>query len=157
MTDSTHDAGLRDRILALTGFDYLCGMRDGAFPHPALALTLGFRVAEVADGRVVVEGTPGPAHGNSTGHPHGGWYGALLDTAMACAVLTRVPRGASYTTLEYRVNILRPAPLGALVRVEGLLQHAGRSTGVARGEMRGAADGMLYATGATTCLIMSAG
>jgi acyl-coenzyme A thioesterase PaaI-like protein len=36
----------------------------------------------------------------------------------------------------------------------GIVDHAGRTTGVARGEIRGADDGRLYATGTTTCLIM---
>lgn len=147
----------RDRILSMSGLDYMRGMRDGTLPGPPIAQALNFRVTEVEAGRVVVEGIPEPAHTNTTGQPHGGWYGALLDTAMACAVMTTVPKGSIYTTLEYRVNILRPIPLGTRVLAEGLIQHAGRSTGVSRGEVRGAENGVLYATGSTTCLIMSAG
>ena len=37
--------------------------------------------------------------------------GTLLDSAMACAVMTMVPRGSVYTTLEYKINILRSIPL----------------------------------------------
>ena len=36
----------------------------------------------------------------------------------------------------------------------GRVDHAGRSTGVATGEIRGVEDGKLYATGSTTCIIM---
>lgn len=147
----------RARLASMSGLDYARGMRDGTLPGPPLGQTLNFRVTEVDAGRVVVEGAPGPAHANTSGQPHGGWYGAVLDTAMGCAVMTTVPQGSAYTTLEYRVNITRAIPLGTRVRAEGLVQHAGRSTGVARGEIRGADDGVLYATGATTCLIMSAG
>ena len=147
----------RARLASLSGLDRVRGMRDGTLPGPPIGETLGFRIAEAEAGRVVVEAVPGPAHANTTGQPHGGWYGAVLDTCMACAVLTTVPAGSSYTTLEYRVNVTRPVPLGTRVRAEGLVQHAGRSTGVARGEIRGAEEGILYATGSTTCLIMSAG
>ncbi len=147
----------RALLRALSGLDHLRAVRDGRLPGPPIGGTLGFRLAEVESGRVVVEATPGPAHANMTGQPHGGWYGAVLDTCMACAVMTTVPRGSGYTTLEYRVNVTRPVPLGMRVRAEGVIQHAGRSTGVARGEIRGAEDGVLYATGSTTCLIMPGG
>jgi acyl-coenzyme A thioesterase PaaI-like protein len=54
------------------------------------------------------------------------------------------------------VNITRAIPLGLTVRATGMIQHAGRSTGVASGEIRGVDDGKLYASGSTTCLIMQA-
>ena len=85
---------------------------------------------------------------------HGGWYGTLLDSAMACAVMTRVPKGSVYTTLEYKINILHSIPLGTEIACVGTCQHAGRSTGIAVGEIRGVEDGRLYATGSTTCIIM---
>ncbi|EAP78295.1 thioesterase family protein [Roseovarius nubinhibens ISM] len=75
---------------------------------------------------------------------------------MACAVMTCVPQGSYYTTLEYKVNITRAIPLGTSVRAVGTVSHAGRSTGVASGEIRGIDDDRLYATGSTTCLIMQA-
>ena len=75
---------------------------------------------------------------------------------MACAVMTIVPKGSYYTTLEYKVNIVRSIPIGMQVRATGTVQHAGRSTGVSVGELRGVEDGKLYATGSTTCIIMKA-
>ena len=66
----------------------------------------------------------------------------------------KVPKGSFYTTLEYKVNITRTIPPGMTVRAIGTTSHAGRSTGVASGEIRGIEDGKLYATGSTTCLIM---
>jgi len=85
---------------------------------------------------------------------HGGWYGTLLDSAMACAVMTRVPRGSVYTTLEYKINILRAIPLGTQIDCIGTTDHVGRSTGVAQGKIIGVEDGKLYATGSTTCILM---
>jgi acyl-coenzyme A thioesterase PaaI-like protein len=43
------------------------------------------------------------------------------------------------------------------VRATGLIQHKGRSTAVAMGELRGIEDGRIYATGSTTCLVMRPG
>ncbi|MEL6700858.1 MAG: PaaI family thioesterase, partial [Pseudomonadota bacterium] len=118
---------------------------------------LNYQVETVEDGRVVFHGTPEFRHTNPMGGVHGGWYGTLLDSCMACAVMTKVPQGSFYTTLEYKVNITRALPVGTAIRAEGIVQHSGRSTGVAVGEIRGAEDGRLYATGSTTCIIMQPG
>lgn len=73
-----------------------------------------------------------------------------------CAVMTCVPEGSVCTTLEYKISILRPVPLGMEIACTAEVDHAGRSTGIAHGEIRGVADGRLYATGSTTCIIMKA-
>ncbi len=86
---------------------------------------------------------------------HGGWYGTLLDSALGCAVMTAVPKGSWYTTLEYKVNLTRAMPLGMEAEVIGTLDHAGRSTAVAHAVMRGVQDGRVYATGSTTCIILT--
>lgn len=138
----------------MSGLEFMQGILDGKNPAPPIGATMGYALHEVADGRVVFRGTPQFDVTNPMGTVHGGWYGTLLDSAMACAVMTRVPRGAVYTTLEYKVNITRPIPLGMTIDCTGLVNHSGRSTGVASGEIRGVEDGKLYATGSTTCIIM---
>ena len=150
------DLADRETLLALSGLEFMQAIRDGRLPQPPIARVLDYRLAEVADGRVTFTGRPGFDHTNPMGTVHGGWYGTLLDSAMACAVMTKVPRGRVYTTLEYKVNVIRPIPLGTEILAEGTVSHAGRSTGVAEGSIRGAADGRLYATGSTTCIIMDA-
>ena len=147
----------RDAMLAQSGLDYMQAILDGHAPAPPIARTLNYRLDAVEDGRVTFRGAPLFAHTNPMGTVHGGWYGTLLDSAMACAVMTRVPKGSFYTTLEYKVNLCRNLPLETEIVCEGVVTHSGRSTGVATGEIRGAADGRLYATGSTTCLIMAAG
>ena len=53
------------------------------------------------------------------------------------------------------VNITRNLPVDTEIVCEGVVQHGGRTTGVAAGTLRGADDGRLYATGSTTCLVMT--
>lgn len=149
------DLASRDRLLSMSGLEFMSAIRDGTMPQPPIARLLNYRVSEVEAGRVVFIGTPTFDHCNPMGTVHGGWYGTLLDSAMACAVMTVVPEGSFYTTLEYKVNLIRSIPLGLEILAEGVVQHGGRSTGVAEGWIRGAADGKLYATGSTTCLIMA--
>ncbi|MEM8553544.1 MAG: PaaI family thioesterase [Pseudomonadota bacterium] len=114
---------------------------------------MNLRLVGVELGRVTFAGIPEQRHANPVGHVHGGWYGTLLDSAMGCAVQTRLPAGRGYTTLEFKVNITRPVPVGMEVEAVAECQHAGRSTAVARGEVRGVGDGKLYATGSTTCFV----
>lgn len=129
-------------------------VQSGEFARPPISTVLNYTLDQVETGRVVFRGTPEFAHTNPMGGVHGGWYGTLLDSCMACAVMTTVPRGSTYTTLEYKVNLTRAIPLGLEIAATGVVDHAGRTTAVAHGEIRGVADGKLYATGTTTCLIM---
>ncbi|WP_370402190.1 PaaI family thioesterase [Sulfitobacter sp. JB4-11] len=143
--------------LKLSGLEFMQKILDGTNPGPPIAATMGYTLREVSQGRAVFRGAPEFKVTNPMGTVHGGWYGTLLDSAMACAVMTCIPRGAIYTTLEYKINILRGIPLGTLIDCIGETDHVGRSTGVAHGEIRGVEDGKLYATGSTTCIVMQIG
>lgn len=140
--------------LSRSGLDFMQDIASGKFSGPPIGKTMNFWPSSVEDGKVVFTGVPNFNVTNPLGTIHGGWYGAILDSCMACAIQTRVPKGSTYTTLEYKVNIVRSIPLGTEVHAIGTVQHAGRSTGVAEGEIRGVEDGRLYATGSTTCIIM---
>lgn len=150
-------ADLPDRaaLLAVSGMEFMEALASGRRPLPPIAGVMNYYLQSVAQGRAVFRGTPEFAHCNPMGGVHGGWYGTLLDSALGCAVMTAVPKGSWYTTLEYKVNLVRALPPGREVEVVGELQHAGRSTAVAVAEMRGVdGDARLYATGSTTCIIM---
>lgn len=148
------DLPTRETLLSMSGFDYMQGMLAGRLPHPAIAQIMGYRLDHVAPGRVRFRGAAAFVHTNPFGAVHGGWYGTVLDSALGCAVMTVVPQGRWYTTLEYKVNLTRALPLGTEVLAEGIVDHAGRTTATARAEIRGCTDGRLYATGTTTCIIL---
>ena len=156
MPDATSISDLPDRakFLSLSGLEFMLAIRDGTIPRPPIARVLNYDLVEVLDGEITFIGTPEFDHTNPMGTLHGGWYGTVLDSCMACAVMTKVPKGSMYTTLEYKVNITRSIPIGMKVAARGWVQHVGRSTGVAAGEIRGVEDGKIYATGSTTCIII---
>lgn len=143
-----------DEILSMSGLDFMQAIKEGRYPGPPIGRTLGFWPSHIEEGKAVFSGTPEFGTMNPIGTVHGGWYGAILDSCMACAIQTKVPKGSTYTTLEYKINIIRPIPIGTKVDAIGTVHHAGRSTGIADGEIRGIDDGKLYATGSTTCIIM---
>ncbi|UWP96143.1 PaaI family thioesterase [Aliiroseovarius crassostreae] len=151
---SMEDLLTGEALTRISGLEFMQGMLEGTLPRPPISTGLNYHLHSVEDGKVAFRGTPEFNHCNPMGTVHGGWYGTLLDSCMACAVMTKVPRGSVYTTLEYKVNIVRPIHPGIEVEALGITQHSGRSTGVAIGELRGVADGRLYATGSTTCIIM---
>lgn len=144
-----------DDLLAMSGLEFLTGIKEGRIAGPPIAGLMHYTLTSVEKGRVVFSGAPVFAVMNPIGSVHGGWYGTLLDSCMACAVQSLVPRGSLYTTLEYKINIIRPVPLDMQVEAIGIASHVGRATGVASGEIRGKEDGKLYATGSTTCLVMT--
>lgn len=154
VAQSPQDLPTQDDMLSMSGLEAMQKMARGEIAGPPIAKVMGYSLTEVDDGRAVFTGTPEFDVTNPMGTVHGGWYGTLLDSCMACAVMTKVPRGSVYTTLEYKINILRSIPLGTEIEAVGLTQHVGRSTGVATGEIRGVSDGKLYATGSTTCIVM---
>ena len=137
----------------ISGLEWLERVISGDIAGPPIAGTLGFRLVEVRTGWARFLGTPAFSAVNPMGTTHGGWYGAILDSAMACAVQSGVPAGRGSTTLEYKVNILRPLPAGMEAACIGVANHVGRTTGVATAELRGRENGKLYATASTTCQV----
>ncbi len=141
------------RALNMTGMEYMAAIVDGEVPAPPIALLMGFEPVELAEGRVTFAADPGEHLYNPIGVVHGGLAATLLDSAMGCAVHSMLPAGAGYTTLEIKVNFVRPmtAETGR-VRCEAKLIHLGGRTATAEGRIVDE-GGKLYAHGTTTCLI----
>ena len=143
----------RQQIEGLSGLEIMQAMLRGELPYPTIAQTLDFTIIEVTPGHAVFQGSPGPAHLNPMGTVHGGWFATLLDSALGCAVHTRMAPGQGYTTAELSVNIVRAlTPKVSRVRAEGKVIHCGRQLATAEARLVGP-DGTLYAHATTTCLV----
>lgn len=135
------------------GLGFLRAMMDGELPFPPIMETLNFGLISCETGRVVFQGTPQFAHYNPIGSVHGGWFCAVLDSALGCAVQSTLPRGKGYTTLELKVNMIRAlTEKTGPVRAEGRIIHSGGQTAVAEATLVDS-NGKLYAAATTTCLI----
>jgi uncharacterized protein (TIGR00369 family) len=141
-----------EEIRSYSGLDFLRRLIDAGTPPPIAAL-LGFQLTEVAPGLAVFAMTPELRHYNPIGSVHGGVACTLLDSCMSCAVQTHLAKGHGYTTLELKVNLVRPitATTGP-IRAEGRTLHVGRRSGTAEGKILDA-KGALLAHGTTTCMI----
>ena len=142
------------QLSELTGLEFIRGICDGIYPAPPICETLNYKLIEAKRGKVTFFGEPKFGAMNPIGTIHGGWFGTLLDSCMACAVQTQLEKGFGYTTLEYKINIIRPLYANSeAILAKGEVTHVGRKAGIATGRMIGAETGKVYATGSTTCLI----
>ena len=140
----------------LTGLEYLQKTINGEICAPPISKLMNFGLHEIEWGHAVFHGSPQFDAFNPAGTVHGGWYGAIMDSAMACAIMSKCAKGVTYTTLEYKVNITRVVPEGMVVAATASVSHFGRTTAVSEAVMRGLDDGKVYATGSTTCIVIGA-
>ncbi|MGH6815818.1 MAG: PaaI family thioesterase [Hyphomicrobiaceae bacterium] len=139
----------------LPGLAFLEGIIGGRFPHPPICGTLEFALVEASSGFAAFQGTPTLAHINPFGTVHGGYAATLLDSCMTCAVLSTLERGQGLTTVEAKINFIRPlTEETGLVRAEGRVLHSGRRLATADGRLLDA-DGNMLAHATTTCLILA--
>ena len=137
----------------MTGLELLKEMIAGRLPGPPIMETLDFTLTEVEHGRALFEGVPGHKHYNPLGTVHGGYAATLLDSCMGCAVHTTLPKGVSYTTLEFKVSLIRAITVDTgRVRAEGRILNVGRRAATAEGRLLDGKDRLL-AHATTTCLI----
>jgi uncharacterized protein (TIGR00369 family) len=140
-------------LLSYDGLSFISALAAGELPAPPITETLGFTLVEVGTGRVVFVGTPEFRHYNPIGVVHAGFAATLLDSAVGCAVHTTLARGEAYTTLELKLNLVRPlTDKTGPVRAEGRIVHRGRTVATAEGYLKDGAD-KLYAHATTTCMI----
>jgi uncharacterized protein (TIGR00369 family) len=145
-----------EAIMSRSGFEFLTDMVNGKAPQAPMCATLGFHLAEVAEGFAVFEGKPEFRHYNPIGTVHGGFAATLLDSALGCAIFSTMAKGESWTTLELKLNLVRPITkdTGPL-RAEGRIIHRGRTVATSEGTVKDRA-GKLYAHASTTCMIFPA-
>jgi uncharacterized protein (TIGR00369 family) len=137
----------------LSGLEFLQKIVTGELPPPPIAALMNFGLVELSEGYATFAVYPAECHYNPIGVVHGGLAATLLDSAMGCAVHSKLPAGAAYTTLEIKVNFVRAmtAQTGR-VRCEAKVIHLGGRTATAEGRVIDE-TGQLYAHGTTTCLI----
>ena len=137
----------------LNGLEYMRQLMTGEREASGMARLMNMRLVEVEEGRAVFAVAPDERHYNGLGIAHGGLAATLLDSALGCAINTVMPAGRVFTTLEMKINYVRPMRRETgEVRCEARVIHVGGRTATAEGKVLDAA-GKLYAHATTTCLI----
>lgn len=128
-------------------------MMRGDAPPPPIAETIGMRLVEAAAGRTVfLLDARMDRHANPMGTLHGGVLCDVADAAMGTAYATLLSDGQSFTTLELKINFLRPAWDGTL-RAEARVVKAGRTVGLVECDVLDA-EGRLVARASSTCMTL---
>jgi uncharacterized protein (TIGR00369 family) len=116
--------------------------------------TLGLELLEVGDGRATMAVTFGPQH-LQNGVMHGGVVASLVDSACACAALSRIYPDAYATSVNLQVTYLKAVAGGRLTaRAECL--RAGRRILFTEARVLDEA-GDLVATGTSQLVRITAG
>ncbi|WP_322988957.1 PaaI family thioesterase [Hoeflea sp.] len=135
------------------GLSVMQGILEGRLPGAAMAKTLNFWLTKVEEGLIVFTGSPTEEHLNPLGTIHGGWAATVLDSSLACAVMTTLEPGEGYTTVEFKLNLTRPILPGmGDLACEGRLVHRGKTIATSEAYLRDS-SGKLLAHGTETCAI----
>ncbi len=142
-----------DEAKRISGLELIQGLISGKYPAPPIMRALDYTLDSAEFGVAVFSGDGKFDHYNPLGTVHGGWIATLLDSCMGCAMHTTLKAGQGYTSLEFKVNFVRPVlDTTGRLRAEGRVIHTGSRTGTAEGKLIDA-NGKLYAHATTTCLI----
>jgi len=156
VTDKKYGVVSPEVLTSHDGLGFLSAIVAGTIPNPPISEVLGFHLTEVEYGRAVFAGLPEFRHYNPIGTVHGGFAMTLLDSALGCAVFSTLVKGEGWTTLEIKVNLVRPLTKDTgMVRAEGRIVHRGRTMATSEGDLKDRA-GKLYAHATTTTMIFPA-
>ncbi|MDQ1583381.1 MAG: hypothetical protein QOF36_1435 [Microbacteriaceae bacterium] len=138
---------------SMTGLEHVRGMIEGTVPPPPMANILNMRIIDADVGSATFVCDPDESHYNPIGTVHGGLVCTMLDSAVGCATETTLPRGQRYTSVEIKVNYLRPvrSDSGQLTCV-GTVTKSGSRVAFTEGVVTDR-DGRLMATASSTLLI----
>lgn len=142
--------------MGLCGMDAMLGLRDGRLPPPPFVKLIGFIMAVVEPGRIVMELEPREDLENTIGLLHGATAAALLDTAMGCAISTKLDAGQGSVTLDLKMTFLRPLSVrSGLISAEGKIIKLGRQTSYTEGFVRDGTGALAVHATATFSMIGS--
>src|SRR4051794_17053417 len=117
-----------------------------------VARLIGFEAKEIADGHATVMLAAGPQHANPMGTLHGGILCDLADAAMGMAYASTLSDGEAFTTLELKINFMRPFWSGHLT-AKGRYVDGGKTVGLAECDVTDD-QGRLIARASSTCMTL---
>jgi uncharacterized protein (TIGR00369 family) len=117
--------------------------RVNTFPFIRL---MGMRLLSAGGGKSVMRCRIRPVLRNTAGTLHGGVMGTLVDMSVATALRSVMPLSSGMTTVEYKVNFLKPVP-------EGVVTALGKTIAAGSVEIRNE-EGEVVAFGSATYYIV---
>jgi uncharacterized protein (TIGR00369 family) len=135
------------------GLQVLQQVKEGILPMTPMSDIIPFELTEMEFGQATLVSRPSEKFYNTMGIVHGGYAMTLLDSCMGVAIYTTLNSGIGYTTIETKVNFVKPVTaVTGLLRAVGHAVHVGRRTATAEGRLVDG-EGKVYAHGTTTCFL----
>ena len=132
--------------------DLINSIQRGESPRPPVADLIGFRIASIERGHAVMTMDAGPQHANPMGTLHGGILCDLADAAMGMAYASSLDEGETFTTLELKINFLKPVWTGRLT-ADGRVVKGGHTVGLVECDVHDDKD-RLVARASSTCMTL---
>ncbi|MBO0862707.1 MAG: PaaI family thioesterase [Chloracidobacterium sp.] len=132
--------------------DQMKRWQTGEAPPPPIAQLIGFRLVTVEPGEAIIEFEAGESHANPMGTLHGGVLCDVSDAAMGIAFASTLDNGESFTTLELKINFLKPI-WKARLKATGRVIKRGRVIGLLECDLTDE-GGSLVARASSTCMIL---
>jgi acyl-CoA thioesterase len=124
-----------------------------AFDSSPLLLALGTTIISAGSGRIVLRFEPAPLFMQGASVVQGGAVSAMLDFAMAAAIMTRLDDNVHFATASLTVSFLAAVKSGALL-ADGKVDRIGRRNGFARASLRAEADDAVLATASSVLTML---
>jgi len=125
---------------------------SGEIPPPPIAQLIGFKPIAFNNGEVILEFVAKEEHTNPMGTLHGGVLCDVADLAMGMAFASTLEDDESFTTLELKINFLRPVFSEKLLAY-GRVVKRGKSVGMAECDIKNE-TGVLVARVSSTCMVL---
>ena len=132
--------------------DLIRKVHRGELPPPPVASLIGFELTAIEPGRAVIELVADARHANPMGTLHGGILCDVADAAMGMAYASTLDDGDTFTTLELKINFLKPVRSGRLAAT-GRVVKAGHTVGLVECDVLDA-EGRLVARASSTCMTL---
>lgn len=143
-----------DAAAGLSGLDFLNKIGKGELPLVPAGATTNILPVAVGDGWAEFEMQPEEWHYNPIGSVHGGMLAGLADTALGCAVHTKLPAGVGYTSLDLTIKFTRAANLDSgKLACRGEVVTIGRRVATAEARIVDS-RGRVVAHAVATCLLI---
>jgi uncharacterized protein (TIGR00369 family) len=127
-------------------------MLSGKISPPPIATLLGFTITSVEPGEAVIAFEATTRHANPMGTLHGGVLCDIADAAMGMAYASTLAEGETFTTLELKINFLKPVWTGRLLAI-GRVVKDGQTVGLMECDIRDAGN-TLVARASSTCMTL---
>ncbi|PCH94777.1 MAG: hypothetical protein COB84_07110 [Rhodobacteraceae bacterium] len=138
---------------SMSGQEIFEKMISGEIDPPPIYQKMNIKMLECEPGRTYIQGRPSQADYNPISTVHGGWIATIMDATMASCIHTLLPAGNGFSTVEFKVNLVRPLTEDTGdVFCEGKVIHFGRTIATSEARLV-TSKGKLLAHGVETCSI----